>query len=183
MKKNHHRKADSRKARMAKTLASNDGFLGTSTLEDSMALREKSKIFSDILGFSDETLFPLYENAIALLQSQRLEESKAAFSFLTKINPYISEFWMGLGLSHMAEGAYVEALSAFLMALTMDPLLIEAYEYAIDCCIENNSYDQAQALVKQLSFLLKGFLSPQELRVIQRHIKKMEEKIALKKLY
>ena len=177
MAKSHHHKAHNRKT--GKFQVKNDRFAGVDNTDDLDTFLSRNKLFSDMLGFTDDELLPLYENAIRMLYAQNTEDAIAAFSFLTKINPYLAPFWIGLGLSYMAEGNFTSAFTSFLMALTMDPLLIEAYEHAIDCCIENEDYNQAEAIVKQLTRSLKHCHSNRESKIIQHQIKKLEEKIAL----
>ncbi|MBS0656030.1 MAG: hypothetical protein JSR46_09650 [Verrucomicrobia bacterium] len=173
-------KRRSPKVRGKKTVRS-ERFSGVDNTDDLDIVLTGNKIFSDILGFSDDELMPLYDHAIQMLYAQRIEDAKTAFSFLTKINPYLAIFWVGLGLAHTAEGNISAAFTAFLMALTMDPLMIEAYEYAIDCCIEKEDFKQAESLVKQLAGAVKHCTSSAEVKVIQHQIKILEDKIALKK--
>lgn len=109
----------------------------------------RTKLNQDLLGFSGDYLSKLFEQAVGLLQAHRFEEAVQGFEFLTKLNSYVPDFWIGLGLAHSSNEAYKPALLSFLTAQTMDPSRIDAYSYAIDCCIEMKDIAQAEAILLQ----------------------------------
>ncbi len=109
----------------------------------------KGKLVQDLLGFSNEHLGRLFENAINLLAQHRFDEAILAFDLLTQFNPYISDFWVGFGLAHQANQNFLQALSAYLVAQTMDPSRLDAYSYAIECCFEMKNFDQAEAIIQE----------------------------------
>lgn len=113
------------------------------------ALLKRTKIFQDVLGISSEELSTLYEKAHSFLEMNRFEDAQSSFAFLTKINPFASDFWIGLGVSYLMQEQFMLAFDAFIMALTMEPERYECYAYAIECCMQMKNYTQAEALVKQ----------------------------------
>ncbi len=117
--------------------------------QDIAKLVVEGKTFQEIVGFSDETMEKFYETARQLYFEQRFEEAKTAFQFLTTINPYVSEFWLGLAETQQANQEYQVAISAYTMAIAMDPESIPAYLMAIECCLETQGFSQAYSFVKQ----------------------------------
>lgn len=130
----------------------------------------KRKLFYDFLGFSGERLAKLFETAIMLLQQNRFDEAVKGFEFLTHLNPYVSDFWLGLGIAKHALEEYKEALSFLFVAQTMDPARSEPYLYAIDCCLDMNNLLQADKILHQ------------GLRYAKRHPSREDSKILLQEL-
>ncbi len=124
-------------------------FKGIDNTRELDAFLGRTKIFQDVLGITSEELTSLYEAAQAFLQANRFEEAKASFLFLTKINPFASDFWVGLGISHLTLDELPQAFDAFIMALTMEPSRYESYALAIETCIQMKNFQQAEALLKQ----------------------------------
>jgi tetratricopeptide (TPR) repeat protein len=109
---------------------------------------DNSKLVQDLLGFSRDNVATMFAQAIGFLQVNRVEEAIQAFSFLTRVNPYVADFWLGLGLGYTHHEEHSRAFDAFLMAITMDPTRIDIYGYAVDCCIEMKHFSQAEALIE-----------------------------------
>ncbi len=108
----------------------------------------KQKVFQDVLGFSADDVSKLFQQAIAFLHQHRFDEAIIAFRFLIRINPYICDFWIGLGAALQSQGAYAEALANYLVAETMDPVRIDTYGYAVDVCLEMHDITQAKTVLK-----------------------------------
>jgi tetratricopeptide (TPR) repeat protein len=115
--------------------------------DDIDLILQKSKLVQDILGFSGDDVSKLFEQSISLLHQHRFDEAIVAFRFLTQVNPYICDFWIGLGAAYQALGSFEEALSSYLVAETMDPERIDTYGYAIDLCIEMHNLTQARRVL------------------------------------
>lgn len=124
-------------------------FKGVDNTKDIDLILSRGKLFHDLLGFSGEHLGRLFENAIDLLRQHRFDEAVLAFDLLTQLNPYVSDFWLGLGIAHQAHEDYYLALSAFIVAQTMDPSRLDSYTYAISCCLEMKNYPQAEAIIQE----------------------------------
>lgn len=141
-------------------------FTGLDNTRDLDAILRKTKIYQDVLGISREGLSSLYENAFSFLESNRLEEAQASFLLLTKINPFASDFWIGLGVCYLQQEEYTQAFNAFIMALTMEPDRYDCYAYAIECCMQMKNYAQARALLRQAVTYAKRHPSHQESSII-----------------
>ena len=107
------------------------------------------KLMQDILGFTGDDVSKLFDQAMGFLSQHRYDEAISAFRLLTRINPFISDFWLGWGYALQSQGAYQEALSQYLVAETMDPERIDTYEYAIELCLEMHDFLQAKAVLAE----------------------------------
>lgn len=161
--------------------AKTQGFRGIDNTRELDAILRRTKIFQDVLGISREGLSNLYEEALGFLDSGRLEEAQASFLFLTKINPFASDFWIGLGICHLHQEEFTPAFNAFIMALTMEPDRYECYAYAIDCCVQMKNYLQAEALLKQAVTYAKRHPSHEESSIILEEAPRILKQIAIEK--
>ena len=80
----------------------------------------EGKPLQEILEFSDETIEIFYQQANALYQNHNYIEAIEAFTFLTTINPFIVNFWIGLGMSEQRLEEYGNAFLAYSMAMMVD---------------------------------------------------------------
>lgn len=129
--------------------------VGMDNTRDVDFILERFKIPQDILGLSNANLTDFYEEAVGFLWSHQLEEAREAFALLTKINPYVADFWVGLGLSYQKNEALRPALQQFLVALTMDPSRSDIYGYAIECCLQMQDFSQARAILDEAKICLR----------------------------
>lgn len=153
-------------------------FKGLDNTRDLDAILGRTKIYQDVLGISSEELSTLYEQASGFLQTNRLDEAKSAFAFLTKINPFASDFWIGLGVCHLQNEEFTDAFNDFIMALTMDPGRYECFAYAIECCMQMKNYVQAEALLKQAIQYAKRHPAQEESRIILEEAIRIAKEIA-----
>ncbi len=153
-------------------------FKGLDNTQDLDSILGRTKIYQDVLGITSEELSTLYEQASEFLQMNRLEEAKSAFLFLTKINPFASDFWIGLGVCHLQNEEFKDAFNAFIMALTMDPGSYECFAYAIECCIQMKNPAQAEALLKQAITYARRHPSREESRKILEEAIRIAKEIA-----
>lgn len=151
-------------------------FRGVDNTKDIDLILKKNKLFQEMLGVSNENLPSLYDHAIQLLNAHRYEEAESALSLLTKLNPYLPDFWLGLGLSYMGMASFSQAFQSFLMACTMNPYRFDGYENAVQACIEMNNYPQAQAIINQAC----QFAKRHHFQELYDDAKNLEEKIGLR---
>lgn len=78
---------------------------------------EEGKTFQEILGYSDEAMKRFYEVAHRLLAGQRYKEAGDGFVFLTTLNPYVPEYWLGLGMCEQLQQEYEQAIVAYAMVI------------------------------------------------------------------
>ena len=81
----------------------------------------EGKTFQEILGYSYATMEKFYHIAYQLFQCQEYRRSADAFIFLTTLNPYVFNYWLGLGMAEQLDGQSDEALMAYGMATLTNP--------------------------------------------------------------
>ncbi len=78
---------------------------------------EEGKNFQDILGYSDTEMDEFYQIAYKLLEGHRYSEATDAFLFLTTLNPFSSDYWLGMGVCEQINQNYSQALVAYSMTI------------------------------------------------------------------
>ena len=165
----------------AHTHAKQRPFRGMDNTRDLDAILGRTKIYQDVLGITREELSSLYEEAHGYLEANRIEEAQKAFGFLTKINPFACDFWLGLGACYLLQEEYPQAFDAFIMALTMEPGRYDCYAYAIECCMQMKNYVQAEALLKQAVVYAKRHPAQEESAVILEEAARISAEISVAK--
>jgi len=96
---------------------------------------DEGKSFQDILGYSNETMEKFYGAAHRLFTKEQYQEAADAFVFLTTLNPYVHNYWLGLGMCEQLNTDHEAALVAYGMAvITDDDNPLPHYHSA--CCLE-----------------------------------------------
>lgn len=101
--------------------------------ESIKAYFEEGKTFQDLLGYTEESMEKLYKAAYGLFQQRKYRECTDAFTFLTTVNPFIHNYWLGLGMSEQMIEDYEAALIAYAMA-TMTNLKSPVAHYHSASC-------------------------------------------------
>lgn len=116
----------------------------------------------ELLGVSDEVLQKYFNAARRLLDDKKWFDARDAFLFLTFLNGFVHDHWIGLGIAQQSQGRYQEALMAYIMAEATDPsdpvapanafqcaAALHELEYAaysldkaIQCCGDNPQHAQ-----------------------------------------
>ena len=125
-----------------------------------------------MLGISDQQLGRLFETAWALVEIHEGPEAVRGFRLLCQLHPYVSDFWYGLAHALKESGNHEEALSAFIMAETMDPSRFEYYQEAIGSALELGKKSEARRIFHRLlahKRLIKEF------RTRKSDVKQLEE--------
>jgi type III secretion system low calcium response chaperone LcrH/SycD len=89
--------------------------------------------FSELRNIDSETLQNWYEIAIELLAKRRFVDGADAFFFLSVVNPYVSSFWVGLGMAEQSQMRYEKAIEAYMMAGVTNPHDPLAFFYNAKC--------------------------------------------------
>ncbi len=88
-------------------------------LRDPDLLRKKiseGKVLQEIIGYSPATMEKFYYVAYKLFQHQQYQEAADAFIFLTTLNPYVFNYWLGLGMCEQLLKREEAALIAYATA-------------------------------------------------------------------
>lgn len=92
-------------------------------LKDPELLRRKineGKVLQEIIGYSPETMEKFYQIAYKLFQHQQYQEAADAFIFLTTLNPYVFNYWLGLGMCEQLCGKFDGALIAYATSILIN---------------------------------------------------------------
>lgn len=81
---------------------------------------KEGKTFQEILGYTPAMMEKFYQGAYNLFQMQEYQKAADAFVFLTTLNPYVHNYWLGLGMAEQLNGGYQGALLAYAMAILND---------------------------------------------------------------
>ena len=108
---------------------------------------EEGKPLQELFGFTNEVTAEFYEAAKNILEQKRFEDAINAFVFLTTINPYMSDFWVGLGMAHQQNNQHDEALFSYSVAFNLDGRQIFPYVLAAQCCMEVKDFERALEVV------------------------------------
>lgn len=111
------------------------------------ALTEKKKTFKEMMNIEVETMRMYYSCARDVMTQKKYKDSSNAFLFLTMLDPYIYDFWVGLGLSEQHNGKYQYALKAYGMAALTNLDHPAPHFFAAQCCLQlKNEEDALQCL-------------------------------------
>jgi len=122
---------------------------------------KEGKTFQEILGYKQETMDKFYNTAHLLFQKQEYQKAADSFIFLTTLNPYVHNYWLGLGMSEQLNDSYQGALLAYAMAILTNvenPIThyqsgncyralndntnaIQSYEMAISCAADISEHE------------------------------------------
>lgn len=108
------------------------------------ALIEEQKTFQDLFDISDEIMGVYYDCARDVLTEEKYEDSGNAFLFLTMMNPYVYDYWIGLGLSEHNLEHYERALKAYSMAALTNMDHPAPHFFAAQCYISQEKRDEAK---------------------------------------
>ena len=76
--------------------------------------------FQEAFGFSDDTMSTLYDIGLRLFNENNLEKATGVFFLLTKMNTFLFEPWLALGMCHQNQKSYGDALYSYAMASLLD---------------------------------------------------------------
>lgn len=105
-------------------------------MQDPEVIKEyisEGKTFQEIIGYPDGTMEKFYGAARKLFEKGRYRDAADAFIFLTTLNPYVHNYWLGLGMSEQMSEEYESAVVAYTMASVTDPQNPIAHLHAATC--------------------------------------------------
>jgi type III secretion system low calcium response chaperone LcrH/SycD len=94
---------------------------------------KEGKTFQEIIGYSHDAMEKFYSIAHGLFQRQEYDRAADAFVFLTTLNPYVHNYWLGLGMSEQLNGGFQGALLAYAMAILTNPENPAAHYQSASC--------------------------------------------------
>lgn len=94
---------------------------------------QEETLLQDAFGFSEDQMQQFYQFARGLCEQERFEDASDVFLVLSSLNPFVSHFWLGLGLCDKVAGRFKEALFDYSMALAVDKENPYTYYNIADC--------------------------------------------------
>ena len=140
----------------------------------------EGKTFQEIFNYSDDVMGVFYKAAYQLFQRQQYAEAADAFFFLTNLSPYVSTYWLGLGMSEQLSENPSSALIAYSMATVTDPQNPLPHYHSAACYKELHEEGEGLAAL-ELAIETAGEVP--EFATIKRHALALKEKWSKKKLY
>jgi type III secretion system low calcium response chaperone LcrH/SycD len=137
---------------------------------------KEGKTFQEIIGYSQEAMEKFYTSAHQLFLKEEYQKSADAFVFLTTLNPYVHNYWLGLGMSEQLNENYQGALLAYAMAILTDienPIThyhsgncyhalndianaLQSFEMTIRCASDNPLYENVKERATRAKEQLQG---------------------------
>lgn len=105
---------------------------------------KEGKTFQEVIGYSTNTMEKFYTIARVLFEKQEYDKAADAFVFLTTLNPYVHNYWLGLGMSEQLNGGYQGALLAYAMAILTNPENPAAHYQSANCYRAMNDIKNAR---------------------------------------
>lgn len=127
-------------------------------LRDPELLRRKineGKVLQEIIGYTAETMEKFYQIAFKLFQHQQYQEAGDAFIFLTTLNPYVYNYWLGLGMCEQLSNRFDGALIAYATAILIKVENPVPHYHSATCYEALNDYGNALASL-ELAVLYAG---------------------------
>lgn len=111
-------------------------------------LSNGSPIIQELVNYSGVMMSQVYDLATSLQKDNQIQKASDLFLFLTTLNPFVSWFWLGLGNTWVELLRLEEALCAYGLGIQFDPMNIENYRSAIECCKKLNKESLAFQLLE-----------------------------------
>lgn len=112
-------------------------------------------IFQNILGISNDTVNFIYQLGKQLINENEYEKAAAIFTFLHFLNPFVSEFWMGAGMSLYYGGLNEEALIDLEIAHLLATDRAAPWVYTALCHLSLNNKNAVREDLKQINKLFQ----------------------------
>jgi type III secretion system low calcium response chaperone LcrH/SycD len=125
-----------------------EGEASVGVLDRLDALSEDDKTLEEILGVTKEIMGIYYECSREILEQKQYEHSGNAFLFMTMLNPYVYDYWIGLGLSEHLSENYDIAIKAYSMAVITNMDHPAPHFFIGQCLAAQERYEDAIAALE-----------------------------------
>lgn len=105
---------------------------------------ENNETPQQMFGVTTPVLDRYYRTALKFLENKNWENARDAFMFLTFLNPYVHDFWVGLGIAEQSQSHFDKALQAYTLAEATDPEDPIPIANAFQCILALGEKDYAQ---------------------------------------
>lgn len=120
--------------------------------ENSVKEQEDGAIVTNqqLMGISDETLNSIYLLGRTLVEEKSFDNALNVFHALCFFNPWVGEYWLGLGICLFHLNEYDQALEILNMAQILQPDKAAAFIYSAFCHLKLNQSDLVNEDIKQI---------------------------------
>lgn len=105
----------------------------------------EGKTLKEIIGYPEEVMEKFYGAAYNLFQVRDYERAADAFLFLTTLDPYVYNYWLGLGMSEQLKEEFQNALVAYGMAAMIDSQNPVSHFHSATCYQALDNLEDAKA--------------------------------------
>lgn len=120
-------------------------FTNANQILNTMGLEQTlTEDFSQILHLSSETITSLFNIAVAKFKEESFYDSLAIFVLLTVLQPDEFDFWYRTAIAAQACENYSLALDYYSIALILNPELIEARLFSVECYLKQGRASEAK---------------------------------------
>jgi type III secretion system low calcium response chaperone LcrH/SycD len=110
----------------------------------------EGKTLQEVIGYSDKQMAEFYTIAHTLFERQEYSQAQESFRFLTSLNPYVLNYWLGQGMCEHLLGEYEKALISYAMAILVDPKHPLAHYHSASCYQVLKDETSAKACLKMI---------------------------------
>lgn len=128
----------------------------------------------EMLGLKDETYNAIYAIGSTFFNMNKLEEAGHIFTFLTTLNNFVFEPWLGLGCCCQVQQRFPEALRAFSMASLINFQHPAPHLYAAQVYLQMGD----QRLARETLDLAISKMQPADLTDFKSHIEYVKNGLA-----
>lgn len=89
-----------------------------------------------------------YEVGLDLFAAKKYEEAADSFFFLAMLNPYVSTFWVALGMVEQSRKRFDEAIEAYMMAGVTNPGDPLPFYYLAKCYASKGELEEADQFLE-----------------------------------
>lgn len=111
--------------------------------DELMGYFEKGGTWQELLAYDQNLMQSQYKKAYDFFQKADYKSAASAFSYLTMLNPYEYNYWMGLGISKQSDRLYEEAIISYTAAEAMNPDNPLPHLHLAQCFYALNVRDEA----------------------------------------
>lgn len=147
-------------------------------LKDPKIIRKnliEGKTFQEILGYDNARMEKFYSKAAEFFERQEYEKAAEAFTFLTTLNPAVTSYWLGLGMSEQLIEEYHGALLAYAMAMMSDVVNPMPHYYTAMCY---RSLMQPESAMASLQLAIRHCANNEGWQNLKQQALALQEKIS-----
>jgi tetratricopeptide (TPR) repeat protein len=117
---------------------------------DRMDLKEELKVnFKTLFNLSDSVMGSILKIAIAEFDHEEYEESLSIFCLLATLDSGNANYWLELGIASQKFHNYELALRSYEVAIGLNPKLIGAKLFSVECYLQINKPEEAKGALKE----------------------------------